>query len=953
MSENINCYYQNVRGLNTKINEFYNNVSLLDYDLLAISETWLQNSVNDCEVINNNYVLFRADRKLEETNKSRGGGTMLAVKSCFSASKVNINLDNPLIDLICIKINFNVKQLYVFVIYVPPSTSNEAYDELFNAIQEIHIVNDSNVIILGDLNIADLNEFYRNGVRSTLINMFENFLSITDLLQVNEIENGRNRILDVIVTNLQCSVEKIEGIVHEDLHHPPLSIELFIPKKNVKQISPSKDPCYNFRRADFETLYLEFVNQDWTLLYNIKSVDEAFELFYTKIYSILDRSVPKTCRVNKYPPWFNHHIKKLIKEKEKLRKLYKKTNNETYNERFKECRSILKRDIKVAYKQYLEQAENNLKSNPNGFWSYINAKKRCSRLPPTMIYQDSEITDGSNIAEAFANNFKKVYSNDLDVDLNNENSGINNSKVISDLLNVLSIPTISEQDVISAVKKLKGKAAPGPDGVPAYIIKGCVDALVRPLCYLFNLSLQMCCFPSALKTAKICPLYKTGDKTYVENYRPIAILSCISKVFESIIYKHIYDNIKVSITQHQHGFIGKKSTTSNLLNFAEYTYEAFSENGQVDVVYTDFQKAFDKVSHSIIINKLVNQYNFSTKLCNFIQSYLLDRQQAVYYNGYKSSAYISTSGVPQGSNLGPLLFIMFINDIVTVIRHSRILLFADDTKIFLHIKKPEDCNKLQADIDEIYSWSKQNCLPFNISKCNVMTYSYKKAENIIDFDYKMDTLYLKRTDLIKDLGVTMDIRLKFDIHIEKIKKECYKKVGYIIRNCKEFKNMYTFINLFNTLIRPRTEYACVLWDPFYEKYNVDVEIIQKNFYKYAHYYTRGTSQYNYNVFLNTNKLLKLEQRRQFLKLCYLYKVVNYLIDDSIILKRINISVPVLKTRMYKTFHEKICTTNYSKYSPINNMTALYNQYQEFLNIFGGTLNTYKCTIKRHLINNIV
>lgn len=949
MAQNINCFYQNVRGLNTKTNEFYNNTLLLEYDLIAISETWLQSNVHDSEIINNNYVLFRADRKLVECNKSRGGGTMLAVKHCFSASSVQINLENSFIDVLCVKINLNFKQLFVFVVYIPPSASNESYSELLNTIQEICLLNDSNALILGDINISELNNFYRNGVRSTLTDIFEDFLSITDMSQINRIENINNRILDVIVSNIQCNVEKTEGIVNEDSHHPPLSIELLIPKKNFKQISPSKDPSYNFRRANFDLLYLEFVSQDWSTLYSTEDIDKAFDLFYTTIYDIFDRTVPKTCRTNKYPPWFNRDIKNLIKEKEKLRKLYQKNKNEAYHERFKQCRGKLKKKIKIEFKHYLEEAENNLKSNPNTFWSYINSKKRCSRLPANMKYNDSEISNGTDIAEAFANNFKKVYSNDSNINVNSINSEINNAG-ISNLLSVLGVPTICEQDVATAIKKLKSKAAPGPDGVPAYIVKGCSDVLVRPLCYLFNLSLQMCNFPSVLKSAKICPLYKTGDKSNVENYRPISILSCISKVFESIIYKYIYDHVKVSITQHQHGFVSKKSTTTNLLNFIEYTHEAFSESSQVDVVYTDFQKAFDKVSHKIIINKLSRQYNFSVEFCKFLNSYLLHRKQAVFYNGYKSSTYISTSGVPQGSNLGPLLFIMFINDITTVIMYSKILLFADDAKIFLNIKSQEYCKKIQSDIDEIYSWSKKNFLPFNVSKCSIMSYSYKKNENIIYFDYKMDNTSLKRIDNVKDLGITMDTKLKFESHIENVKKETFKKTGFIIRNCKEFKNMYTYINLFNTLIRPKTEYVCVIWDPFYNKYNLDIEKVQRNFYKYANYYINGSIQYDYNMFLSSNKLLKLEHRRDFLKLCHLYKIVNFLVDDSITLERINISVPVLKTRMYKTFHEKICTTNYLKYSPIHSMIILFNRYQMFLDIFSDTFKTYKYAVKRCLLS---
>lgn len=940
MSNNINCFYQNVRGLNTKLTEFYNNTLQSEYDLVAITETWLKDGVSDNEVINNNYILFRSDRKFDLCNKTRGGGVLLAVKDNLKATSVPVNLQNVEIDLLCVKIYLKFKHFYVIVFYLPPDSTQTTYNDLFACIETIHFLKDSNIIILGDLNVPELNDYYNGLANSNLVNSFQYFLSATDLIQYNKVANTDNRILDIIAANVQCSVEKSEGLVTEDIRHPALLIDIEITSPSCQRVLPSNTPSYNFRRANFDQLTTLFFAQDWSALYSINNVEDAFEKFRNIIYDIFDASVPKTIRKNKYPPWFTLEIKNDIKEKEKNRKLYKKRKEQIYLENFKYLRSKIKRDINIAYGNYTRQAEGNISANPKSFWSYVNSKKKHSRLPPVMTYNHTELFNGDDIVEALADNFKKVFNKDQNIDIDH----FNYCKFTNNC--VLNTPKVLESDIQEAIKKLKPKAAPGPDNIPAYVVKGCSEVLVRPLCYLLNLSLSQCCFPSLLKLSRVCPLFKAGDKCDCQNYRPISILSCISKIFEKVLYKYIYNHVKTSITQHQHGFISKKSTSSNLLNFVEYTHEAFVNKFQVDAVYTDFQKAFDKVGHSIILHKLKVQYGFSDNFCLFIESYLRHRRQTVFYNGYSSSTYIPTSGVPQGSNLGPLLFILFVNDITTVVQHSEIRLFADDAKLFLKIRNISDCEKLQIDVQNIYKWSEVNMLPLNISKCSTMTYSFKSAENNIEFDYIINNDPLKRVQIVKDLGVYMDPKLKFDKHIENLTKECYKKNGFLIRNCKDFKNIKTYVTLFNVLIRPKLEYACVVWDPYYARYHHDIEKIQSKFYQFANFYLKLYNLYEYNIFIRSFQIVSLEHRRHYIKLCYLYKILNYYVDDSYILARINISIPNAGIRHYRTFRDRLCTTNYTRYSPINHMMILYNNIQ-FLecDIFADSFSRYKNILK--------
>uniref|UniRef100_V5GW34 Putative RNA-directed DNA polymerase from transposon BS n=1 Tax=Anoplophora glabripennis TaxID=217634 RepID=V5GW34_ANOGL len=264
-----------------------------------------------------------------------------------------------------------------------------------------------------------------------------------------------------------------------------------------------------------------------------------------------------------------------------------------------------------------------------------------------MSYNGFNCDNPQVIVNAFASYFSNSFIDSTDFDLNSQYYVNDND--------IPHIPEITEDKILNSIKKLKANMTMGPDNLPAFIIKDCACLFSKPLCTIFNQILRSNTFPDLWKQSRVCPVYKKGNKEDVENYRPIAILCNFSKLFEIIIREHISFYAKNLIVPEQHGFMPGRSTVSNLVCATQFIAETLDMRGQVDVIYTDFTKAFDKLDHGILLRKLHN-FGINNSLLLMFKSYLSHRVQFVQYRGYKSDIFSQTSGVPQGSVLGPLLY---------------------------------------------------------------------------------------------------------------------------------------------------------------------------------------------------------------------------------------------------------------------------------------------------------
>lgn len=940
-TKHLSIYYQNTRSIKNITSDIYNSLACSNFDIIALTETWLDSSVHDGELFNNNFRVLRSDRNFTATSLTRGGGVLLAVHDKFNLSVLPLNLAEAqishFIDILGVKVTGHYCTIYIFVIYIPPYLDSLEYEKLFDFLSTLPCVQNNDVLLLGDFNIPKYASYLADSLPDGKMLALNNFLNMLNLQQLNFVYNIDNKLLDLIICNKKCTVEKsVDVLTREDNYHPALCILLGDSYcSNTKNKFPSNaNNNYNFRKANFQMLYDMLQNEDWSFVSHLSHVIPACQAFYDRLYEIFDLCVPKFNFSHKrtYPPWFNGNIIRNIKLKAKYWRMHKRYGDPVALNDFRRLRNIIKTDIDIAYANYVRNVESNIAAEPGKFWSFVNSKQKCANISTQMTYNDQHLDNPNDIINSFADFFSNSFLPPADVSESDDNPATNTP--------VINIGYLSETDVFNALKKLKPKLTTGPDGVPAFLVRDCARIFAQPLEILFNLCIKNCCIPDLWKQSKVCPVFKKGDKSDITNYRPISIICNFCKALEILLHDALYPSVSNLISEHQHGFMKRRSTTSNLLCITQYISEAIDQRKQTDVIYTDFSKAFDRLDHNILLNKL-SDIGFSSSLLSFFHSYLSGRKNYVAYSGFRSVDFNATSGVPQGSILGPLLFNIFVNDIVNEIQVS-FLIYADDLKIYTAISSLEDCTLLQHSLLNISNWCIKNKLMLNVLKCNVMSYTTKTSPII--FDYCVDNSLLQRPHTFVDLGVTFDKELTFLPHINNLVSTSFKTLGFLIRTSQDFSNANTLKILYFAFVRSKLDYASLVWNPHYRYYVDSIEKIQRRFLKLLWYKSDGvypTVGFPQQELLVRFSMTTLDRRRELNSQVFLYKILHSQIDCHELLSKLKFRVPTLNSRRSQTFYLSIPHSNVLKFSPLFFMCENYNKNCEQFDIFFCSLNDIK------------
>ena len=434
----------------------------------------------------------------------------------------------------------------------------------------------------------------------------------------------------------------------------------------------------------------------------------------------------------------------------------------------------------------------------------------------------------------------------------------------------------TEEKVRNLLNNLNTSKAAGPDDIHPRILKELSNEIAYPILLIFRSSFSNSNIPELWRLANVSPIHKKGAKNEKENYRPISLTSIVCRIMEKIIKEGIVDHFLKNelFSPDQYGFRQFRSCLLQLLEALEDWTSYLDTGNQIDIIYFDFSKAFDSVSHKLLLKKLT-AYGISGKLHDWIANFLENRRQRVVLNGCKSDWVKVTSGVPQGSVLGPLLFLIFVNDLPGNIKFCKVKMFADDVK--LYSKAKDNHARIQFDISKVCDWSKKWQLPLNSQKCKELRLGISKdsAEAYILSSHDNKETSISRVEEMKDLGVVMDSKLKFDKHIAEISR---KATGVLasIKRTMTYIDRNVFIGLYKSLVRPLLETSVSVWNPYMVKDVKQLEAVQRRATKLV----RGISQLSYNERLKALKLPTLQHRRKRGDMITTYKIFHGLVDTD-------------------------------------------------------------------------
>lgn len=872
------------------------------------------------------YDVFRRDRNSKTSLKSEGGGVLIAIKKSTNYTIIqHAEWETSSVEDLWVTIKPTKKMASVNIncSYLPGDIDLTNFESHIDNISSRVNSNPLDVfIILGDYNVPGLSSIASKPKSpNTKVLKIIHMMELCNFEQYNSTRSATesNNLLDLIFSNRFLSSEASDDpLTRVDAFHPPVLMDFEMPMTSISQTPVT---FRSFKQMPWSTFNTDLLRIDWYHLFKHQSnVNLIVEKLYEVLNELLDHHCPKrTVRSKRLPCWFSSDTKKLIKKKRAFHSKWKKHKNQLDYIEFSKLRSATKKSIAEDFQVHNESAESEIRENPKVFWKHVNSKRiNNAGVAEYVKFGEETALNREQAADLFAKHFESVYS---DEDSESSSGAEYNSS--NESWNHLPISKATVEEKLS---NLNINKAPGPDELPPILFKMCAKALATPLHIIFNKSIESGTFPTQWKLAHVTPIHKEGSTHDVRNYRPISKLSIAAKIFDNIVADELFDQFKDVIVPQQHGFFKKRSTVTNLIDYTERLQKTIDSMGQTDVIYTDFSKAFDKVSHRKLLEKLHRQ-GIGGRLLDWFRSYITGRTQRVQIGECLSFTINVSSSVVQGSHLGPLLFSIFINDVSEILHDVNFCIYADDLKFFKKINSLQDVLVMQENLERLDLYVRQNNLSLNRKKCVVTSFS-RKISNLTKFNYNIKGFVIRRKETMRDLGVTYDTKLTFNEHVETVGCKARRMLGFIMRVGKQFKNPLTFTSLYNSLVRSHLEYASVIWNPHTAQQKIKIERVQHKFLRFVAIKCFGaakTDNIDYKDIEKKIKLDTLELRREVADMKFTIKSFNDHIDGHTFLHHFN-KTQKGSTRSTDTFSIKTCRTDTGKFSVVNRLMTNFNKY---------------------------
>ena len=870
---------------------------------------------------------------------------MIAVNKALHSTRVD-ELETDC-EMLWVKIDLvGSKAVYICAYYRPHESDTQSFEQFKSSLDRA--VNLQNIWILGDLNFPGISwtdKSVKPGCNYPALHR-----DLLEVLADNGLEQTvtkptrGNNTLDLCITNNPTRVNRCEtaiGLSDHDLVFVEADLSPLTNNQSKREV-----PLY--KKANWEGLR-DHMSNHWDrekASTTVGSVNDLWESFRDALRDGINKYIPHRVAKRKDScPWISREIRKLIKQRNRVYR--KNANTGEHQERLKKLKQNVQKQVRRSYWKYIqdiilpEDTENRADNNKR-FWTFIKHCKRDSvGISPLKDSKGELHTDPVGKATLLNEQFKSVFSKQTPLGPEHTDHAHRQS----------SYPQMPEINVCTTgvenlLKKLKPHKAAGPDQLKPLVLKEIASAIAPCLQHIFQRSLDEGIVPDDWKRANVTPIFKKGSKFQPSNYRPVSLTCICSKVMEHVIVSNLSRHLEGNhiLSDRQHGFRAKRSCETQLIDFTQEIAKHLDDGQQVDAVVMDFSKAFDKVAHNRLLWKL-EEYGVERRTLCWIRHFLRDRSQCVVVDGKRSDPAPVTSGVPQGSVIGPILFLVYINDLPDCVSSS-IRLFADDTIIYRHIKSEADGQALQDDLRHLEDWERSWQMEFHPGKCTVLRITHKRKPIIRQ--YYLHNLQLETTTESKYLGVTVTSDLKWNRHIDNVTAKANRTLGFVRRNL-QISSPAIKERAYMGLVRPQVEYASTVWNPYNTNLVHKVEMVQRRAARWTLNRHHNTS--SVTAMLDQLQWRSLRDRRTDASLCMFYKMVTGLVTIGPLQVTQQISRPSRRTHAL-TYLAMMTTKDVYRYSFYPRTIFIWNSLPSAV-VTAPSIETFRSRVSSLTYGNTV
>lgn len=820
---------------------------------IVLSETWLTTSVPNSIINLTGYSLYRGDR---EGNR-RGGGVCIFLKRAFfknyKITHINKGIDG--IESVWLQLVSSSFNFTLVGIYRPPNCSSVADQQIINNLEEASTFY-NNLVVIGDFNFPTVDWTNLTSSRNMdSASLFTNMILNSSLSQLiteptRYRQNNNPSLLDLILTNDEDLIANIDML-------PPIGCSdhvAFICKIQAFTYENSRNSTTTYRKIDYNRLLLHFLEQNWEHVYETSDIDQKWNFFQETIKKSVNLHTTVHHKiVNSKKPYITEDIIHNSKTKRRFWRKYKSSGSNQDLQIYREFSNKISRDVRDSRRNY----ENMLKTkSPKAIYKYTRSKISSVVSTPSVRRNDGSVsTSAAETAETLADVFSSVFTQEPDTPL----PEVKNDRVIPSITHFI----FSEEVILKQLQQLPLNKAPGPDNISCAVLNKCAIALAKPLAHIMQFSFNHSKLPESWRMASVTAIFKKGDKLDANNYRPISLVSICAKIMERIIANDLVNFTLTNkiIPDTQHGFLPRRSTTTNLLSCLNSWTSSIDKGQSVDVFYLDFSKAFDRVPKRRLLHKL-EHFGIRGLLLAWIADFLSNRTFSVRIGDSHSNIRPVSSGVPQGSVLGPILYLIYTSDLPFHLKSSHAF-YADDSKLFGN--PLTDSKTLQADLLELETWCSNWLIPLNPTKCTVLHI----GRNNPKITYYLGGTPVKSVESQSDLGIIVNSDLSWSEHIGSIVRKANFSC-FILRKSFQQPDPQLFMSLYRSYVRPLLEYNGVIWSPHLIRDIALLEGVQRRFTKWVHNY----KYLQYNERLDNLKLSCLSERRIRGDLIQCYRILK-------------------------------------------------------------------------------